>query len=287
VWLAGNDVGATVVYHWDGSFWTESVVLDGFAGTGIHVEPSGVVWVWGDAGPASYDNHPRVVRWDGAVWAESAPTEAAQAVGTFLGMHALSSSLWFVGELGGEPAAFRCDSAGWKRLPVAASVGRLDSVWMDAESNGWAVGSLSNGPLVMRWDSVIWNDSPLPTSLQKAFAKEFLFDPAVSGFGPNDVWVRGNLHWDGATWNDTGGPPLLAYWRTGPNELFGFEGSEGCGWSTTVGSSSLWSWVGSQWTRVETGLGAALLATGLPYGRFWAASADDVWVIQAPRIHAC
>jgi hypothetical protein len=95
-----------------------------------------------------------------------------------------SSDVWAGG---GSGTVLHFDGTSWS--PVSAQIPNVDSIWGSSASNVWLVGST----VVLRWNG---------SSFTKfGFGGTLL---AVSGTGPNDVWVTGETtylhHYIGTSW---------------------------------------------------------------------------------------
>jgi len=120
------------------------------------------------------------------------------------------------------------DGSGWNRVPVPAGTRVVDVAAMSA-SDAWIVGSAEGRPAVQHWDGSAWSAVAPPPSVTTATnglgADASRTFEAVAASSSSDVWAVGYderkhsepekpltfgvvVHWDGATWSDSGVPLL-------------------------------------------------------------------------------
>ncbi|MGC4119616.1 MAG: hypothetical protein QM765_34595 [Myxococcales bacterium] len=180
-----------------------------------------------------------------------------------------ADDLWAVGSAG---SMFHWDGHTWTSACRGTTV-PLEQVWGSGPDNLWAGGhfrreSTDENPfydyVLTRWDGHSWTTVPAPKDTSYG---------ALTGSGPDDVWLVGsptpdgaNLHrWDGASWTDTTSPyrKILV---TGRDDAWGTSGA------------SVDHWDGSQWTPSKTFPANVF--------RLAAASSTDVWaLLENSQIH--
>ena len=291
VWLGGW-YGALL--HWDGTAWMDFNLTEGRI-TGIAAEPSGAVWVVGDAGMAA--------RFDGTGFTiTDTGTQSDLA-----GVAAVGADQVYAVGAGGTVIFW--DGARWApvtglRLPIPESSDTrpetrdLLSVWGSGSSDVWIGGA----GVLWRWQDGTWAvvtvGSRSFTAITGTSASEVWFagsDGAVlrwnggslstvhgsSVFGaggiwvgdPNDVWVsyyHSIEHWDGNAWT----PLSLSY------SINGLSGAAaGDVWGVGTGGA-IAHWNGRTWSPAPPPAPGLTAPSQLPYGvrALWVSGANDVWL---------
>ncbi|MEZ5065044.1 MAG: FlgD immunoglobulin-like domain containing protein [bacterium] len=178
VWASGPSDGWAIgsegaIARWNGSTWTmvtSPVTTDLY---GLHGRSATDVYAVGAGGV--------ILHWDGFAWTQ-------QTSGTTLSLSAVycipGGDVWTGGRDG---VVFRSDGNGWIAEPTG-TLNRFRGVWGSSNDDVWAV---TNNGSIMHRDASGW------TNLGEHGAPDHF---AITGFGPNDVYVTGYgdiVHWDG------------------------------------------------------------------------------------------
>ncbi|MBX3159810.1 MAG: hypothetical protein KF773_27820 [Deltaproteobacteria bacterium] len=168
-----------------------------------------------------------------------------------------ATNVWAVG-FGG--TALRFDGTTWTPVSVGTTT-NLQAVWMSSASDIWIAGP-----------STIWRSTNGGTSFTATGKAGSLF--AISGTGPNDVWVTGEnanvYHWANNTWTTvkptTSTTTYYAVLALATNNV----------WVTDFypGKETL-RYNGSTWTAATT---------SIFNGGMSALSASDVWAVGATKV---
>lgn len=178
-----------------------------------------------------------------------------------LSVWAWSSSDVWVGSTSGTILHF--NGASWSQ--IIADIPRVDSIWGSSASNVYFVGSTQ----VLRW-----NGSSLSAVI--SFGGTLL---SVSGTGPNDVWVTGevtNLHrYNGTAWANSAssvGNSMWAILAIATNDVWA---------SSMVPGRDTSHYNGSRWITIKT---SPLASTGALFHSLSAEAANDVWGVGNSKI---
>jgi hypothetical protein len=202
--------------------------------------------------------------------------------------------------------AERWNGTGWQQVAMAQPATRhvlLQGVADLSSTDAWAVGFLGDvapetsspsGGLVEHWDGTRWQIASTPGSLAETLS-------AVTGTGPDDVWVAGSMnlggpppagdsaffeHFDGTSWQTVPGPPgnftedpvqVTAMAALSPSDVWavGTQNPEGFGLPGSLNLAAHWD--GKTWTVVPTpNLGNSVSQQDVPTG-VTAISANNVW----------
>jgi len=230
---------------------------------GVHVAPTGDVWLTGLAGPSF---QPEAARWDGSRWSlfqmpsqAQSPTVASNGTDVWLARTSLWR--WSAGALVELPfpTAPPFPAAGWFARQLFAVPG---AVWIFGTDSGGDV------PALLWTDGKTWRDIPLPEG--------YAGDPVLTGLGgtsDSDLWLIYDgmfvAHYDGRAWAErvalpgSGRYPIRDLWALGPDDVwvgsFHFDGTT---WKATAPIDGL----------------AEIYAT-------WAAADDDVWALSGTGLH--
>jgi hypothetical protein len=202
--------------------------------------------------------------------------------------------------------AERWNGTGWQQVAMAQPTTKhalLQGVADLGSTDAWAVGfigdvapetSSPSGGLVEHWDGTRWQIASTPGSSAETLN-------AVTGTGPNDVWVAGSMnlgapppggdnaffeHFDGTSWQTVPGPTgdfsedpidVTGLAALSPTDVWavGTQNPEGFGEPGSLNLAANWN--GQTWTVVPTpNLGNSTAQTDVPTG-VTAISANDVW----------
>ena len=276
VWAVGTEQNAQsqfvgVGYSWNGSGWTKQTNLstpaNWFALSGQGVSRG---WAVGSNGA--------VAQYDGKDWQQSNPEVVKDFRGIWIGA---ANEGWAVGT-GGK--IYKWDSLLWKPETVNTT-GDLKAIWGTTRDDVWAVGK---GGTVLHYNGMSW--SPVATGTAAVFLN------AVTGNGPNDVWIAGDevLRWDGSKWSQQTKPPTsLSTLFVEGSTVHGASGSasylfQGSSWQQTsseyinkiagrgtdlyaAGFKGVFRWNGTTWTLVYP--------TATPLLDLYYRSAQEVWAV--------
>jgi hypothetical protein len=202
--------------------------------------------------------------------------------------------------------AERWNGTSWQQVAMAQPAthhARLQAVADLGANDAWAVGftgdvnpgaTSPSGGLVEHWDGTRWQIASTPGSSAETLN-------AVTGTGPNDVWVAGSMnlgapppagdnaffeHFNGTTWQTVPGPTgdfsedpveVTAMTALSPTDVWamGVQNPELSGQPGSLNMAANWN--GTAWTVVPTpDLGNNMSQTDVPTG-VSAISANDVW----------
>lgn len=284
VWAAGFDdvcgCGGGVLYHFDGSAWTEVTGTPDLSENPLYAGWSSGpndVWVAGFG---------VVLHYDGSDWTE-------ETVGYGLPLYALtgtsSSNVFAAGALA---TVARNQGSGWTAtaLPdfevrgiwgssasevwavgggvirhrasgswtseMAPDGSNLTAVWGSAASDVWGVGEVG---AMAHYDGVGWS-SVVVDGVAETLR-------GVWGSGASDVWVVGDdgrmLHWNGAAWTPStvGSAIRFAVWGSSSSDVFAV-GADG----------DIQHWNGAAWTAMNSGTTSTLLGV-------WGSGPNDVYAV--------
>jgi len=230
------------VLHWDGEAWTRHAVGVGLPLYGITGTGAGDVFAVGDLGTIAHTT--------GGEWASMALPEPGSIYGLW---GSSDSDVWGVGEF---LIMHRTAGGSWT-TELAPDLAQLYAVWGASESDVWAAGDLG---AIVHYDGSAWStvhgDSALTLN-------------ALWGASATDVWAAGSdgalLHWDGAAWSTSaaGTDTHFGLWGSGPGDVF------------AVGDNgSIQHWDGGGWTAMNSG-------TAQPLAAVWGSGPGDVWAAGA------
>lgn len=154
--------------------------------------------------------------------------------------------------------------AAWHEMTLPAGTPRLRAIWGSSAAGTYVVGDRGT---ILRRNAEEWTRESIDVPPETAFH-------GISGTGPNDVWVVGEVrpdaggvivHWDGLAWSrrvDAGieDARLYGVWALDATHAFAV-GEQG----------TILAWEGSSWARETTDTDVRLAA-------IWGASSDDVFV---------
>jgi hypothetical protein len=218
-WAVGDESGATLAEHWDGSAWSVVPTPNpgGVGGDGLVAVAAATatdVWAVGSQ-TIGGGAQPLAERWDGSAWSVVPTPDPFPGGAGFSGVAAVDASLaWAVGagtRSDGSIAPFieRWDGTGWtveSIPPVRASTAELLGVSASAADDVWAAGFLvtrhgRHRALLEHFDGTTWSVIP-GAAIQVVLA-------AVTSRSPTDAWAVGSKgaravvaeHWDGTAWS--------------------------------------------------------------------------------------
>jgi hypothetical protein len=306
VYVVGGDVPAGaqgydgVIFHYDGSKWTE---------VRRYPQSGAMQTVWGASATNVFVGAPGgiVYRFDGTTWTAATPG----SIQYFEGIWGTSGTNVFAVTNGGE--IFHYDGTTWTASATYDQRTWFEKVWGSSASDVYAVGWINDPglgpedhfPNVYHFDGTAW--SPVDWDGQTSiFSGNSLF--GVWGTSASDVYVVGDkgsiFHFDGSNWSEVGpfsGPVNRAVVGGSANDVLvvGDYGEllhwDGASWalqsseliynlyslwgasSTSLfagGAGVILHFDGTTWTRMT---GDEL--QGYTFGSIWGASATDVYAV--------
>jgi len=235
VWITGS--GDT--FHWNGTTWTRSASV-------------GSVVRGRTAQDLVAASNVKVQAGDGTAWSSvftvGYPTLRAA-------WSATPDDVWFVGDQG---AVVRVSSG----VTTSAVLGKsgLVQVWGSSATDVWILDS--RGTLYRGSGQTF---CPVPSF---PGANPFGLSWGLSGSSAADVWVvrpgGPALHFDGATWTDTGPQPVSNVLAFAPNDA----------WAS---GSALLHWDGKAWSRPNNTFQAG---SSESFGPVWGATSGEVWTFR-------
>jgi len=267
-----------MLFHWDGTWWTELYDWERFAPSGVVNDPAGGAWVFGSrqsfTGVGTYVTVASIahVLPTRDRWEEALPAQIGTG-GHIVDMHAASDgTVWAVGQRAarGEGVVVRRIASRWYEMPFSGGV--PTSVWAVSASDAWVT---TSGLGVFHWDGAAWTNT---------WSVRYETSPGrLTGFG----WLTNGFHWNGTTWvpPDPTFPVAydVAYLRPfavsagwpGPPELLGIFGR---GTSART-YSEVWSYDGTRWTKDASPFAAFIERTGgIMTAVAGTAPDDDLWI---------
>jgi hypothetical protein len=268
VWVTGSDdVGAVLVYHWDGTTWSPAgSPSDRGYPTVLWQDPGGALWLASDSSLISM--------WDGSTWSAktTGDNRAAMTWGTDW------DNVWFLGDSlrylipqGTYVDTFSVmhwNGTAWvdTAFPYQFSDGyRINAGWSSGPDDAWLAGGHSPeaSRMLFHWNGSVWSLLG-PFGTDNAMEAEGLRDGFTSiwGAASNDIYAlapHAVFHYDGSAWTAVAGLP-------GGVSLFGSSAND----VYVINGQQLWNWNGVAWT-VET-------TTPSLCRRGWANSPTDIWL---------
>ena len=223
VWAAGLHPDSSMIVHWNGKAWTQSLTNTLGYFLGVATDSRTDAWVVGGTNWFSPSNT-LIEHWNGKAWTH-VPSPSPGGGGYLSAVTAISrTDAWAVGLIGPggngspgntTPLIEHWNGTSWKQVPcpVPASGGQLYSVSATSPTDVWAVGwtggdATTDGQqtLIEHWNGTAWTRVPSPNP---ADAGNFLH--GVAATSPADAWAVGQanytghedpliLHWNGTTW---------------------------------------------------------------------------------------
>ena len=186
-----EDPGDGVVFHYDGTTWTELEVPDGPMLNWVHGAGQ-TVWAVGESG--------RVLRFEGGAFVEEYDTGVGvQLWGVWA---AAADDVWAVGgnprDRQGAPVMVHFDGTAWSSVPVPELdrdfVTALFKVWGTSGDHAFAIGAVG---VILQWDGSTWEQVPSGTGNDLV---------SLWGRAPDDIVAVGGRsngvlgRWDGTAW---------------------------------------------------------------------------------------
>ncbi len=233
IWVAG---GYRVLWHFDGSVWTEPVLPIGTQNTGtVFGFSSDDVWLAGQYG---------VERFDGSEW-----KTVLAGVGEVSGIWGTGPSDVYVS---GDGRFLHFDGRAWTGIPTGLSTewntDRLLTVWGSATADVYVGGYDGR---ILHWDGA---------RLEEVFRERGQHVHAIHGTGPDDVFAVGTngriWHFDGTEWArmESGTDVRLnGVYALSPEEVY-----------VTGLRGTLLRWDGSAWAPAGSGTGRDLFGISAP-----------------------
>jgi hypothetical protein len=232
VWAVGLNPTGSLIVHWDGTAWSQSLSGNGFLG-GVADSSAGDVWAVGGTNWFS-PTQPLAEHWDGSSWTQ-VPVPNPAGGGYLNGVAATSSkNAWAVGLVApggpGVPAPTTPLIEHWEgrrwtiqNYQAAPNGGQLDAVAAISARNAWAVGwtgpsseGTGQQALIEHWNGTSWTwvPSPTPPGSSASFLRGVTIISARNAWAVGSAVVDGysktlTLHWDGDRWTVVPSPTPL------------------------------------------------------------------------------
>ena len=221
-WAAGLGASGSLIVHWDGSAWSQSLAGPGYFES---VAASSARDVWAVGGTNWFSPTQTLAEhWNGTSWTRV--TSPSPAGGGLLDGVAVTSprNAWAVGEAGpgpGIPSATTPLIEHWngktwtiQGYQAPAGGGHFAAVAATSPTNAWAVGSTglsSEGTgqqtLIEHWNGTVWARVPSPNVPGSTAS----FLDAVTAVSAGNAWAVGyatvggrytalTMHWNGRRW---------------------------------------------------------------------------------------
>jgi hypothetical protein len=219
-WAAGLSTNGSLIVHWNGRSWSQSLSTDGFLTSVAAASPASA---WAVGGTDWWAPDARIEHWNGKKWAP-VRNPRLDPGGYFNAVAAISATnAWAVGLVGGGPGdgtnAFdhtlieHWNGRTWTRVPSPSPLpgSGLDGIAAASATNAWAVGWTGTGPgtggtsrtLIEHWNGRTWTRVPSP-NLAPGIRTQL---HAVAVSSPRDAWAVGTTHLDGNN------QPFIAHWN--------------------------------------------------------------------------
>ena len=225
VFTQADQIGHTLIQHFDGTSWSTQASPDGPGGapqsslSGVSAVAADDAWAVGTY--VRPDNLVRtlIAHWDGVSWTRVKSPNAGQPAGGQLDdvTAVATDDVWAVGSYGqGAPSRTlieHWDGTAWSVVPspnkgpFPNSLSAIDAV---APDDIWAVGTwftkaFVDRTLTLHWDGASWQRVKSPNAGRSATANDLV---AIAAVAADDVWavgIRGlrtlTMHWDGSAWS--------------------------------------------------------------------------------------
>ena len=279
VWAAGLTTHKSLIVHWNGTAWTQSLASPGYF-NGVATDSRSDAWAVGGTNWFS-PSSTLIQHWNGTAWVH-VPSPSPDGGGYFNAVTAISrTDAWAVGLIGpggpGDPGDTtplieHWDGTSWAQVPcpVPANGGQFYSVSAtsptDVWAAGWAGGDASNDgqqTLIEHWDGTAWTLVPSPNP---PGGGNFL--KSVTATSPADAWAVGStdfanhqdpliLHWNGTAWqqvpsnSDAYDATLQSVATTSGHDAWAVGMTNPSTCSPQCGTLIL-HWNGTAWTRVPS-----------------------------------
>ena len=225
VFTEADQVGHTLIQHFDGTSWSAVASADGPGGSpqsslsGVSAVAADDAWAVGTYIRPNNLVRTLIERWDGASWTRVTSANAGQPAGGQLGdvVALATDDVWAVGSFGqGAPSRTlieHWDGTAWSVVaspnkgPFPNSLAAIDAV---APDDIWAVGTwftkaFVDRTLILHWDGASWTRVTSPNAGSPGAANDVV---GISAIAANDIWavrVRGirtlTMHWNGSAWS--------------------------------------------------------------------------------------
>lgn len=222
VWAVGLQPDSSLIVHWDGAAWSQSLAGPGYF-VGVAASSARDVWAVGGTNWFS-PTQTFAEHWNGSSWTRVRTPSPAS--GGYLNAVAATSprNAWAVGLAGPGPGVpspttpliEHWDGKHWtiQKYQVPAQGGQFDGVAATSPWNAWAVGwtgpsgeGTGQRALIEHWNGKTWTRAPIP-NLPGSSASNL---HAVTVISSDNAWAVGNatiggylktlaMHWDGKHW---------------------------------------------------------------------------------------
>lgn len=288
----GSDARSTVIWHWDGTAWTQSKSPSPGAAVnelfGVDAVSADDVWAVGRVSDVSGLCYALIEHWNGTRWSVVqgvGDTQGADQAALFAVTATGPKDVWAGGGLSSSQAIEEhWNGRRWSQVTSGGS-GAIRGLSAFAPDDAWA----ATGPGGMEhWDGTSWTT--------RGSADVSLTD--IAGAAPDDVWAVGSgghfghsFHWDGSAWTAVDVPVSKGYnfflnsvdaisatdvWAVGNKHSPYHQGNELL--------PLLKHWNGKRWTTAQRPDGSELTALQGVEG----SSSNDVWAVgigPTPILH--
>jgi hypothetical protein len=230
VFTESDQIGHTLIQHFDGTSWSTIASADGPGGapqsslSGVSAVAADDAWAVGAHIRPNNLVRTLIERWDGLSWTRVTSPNAGQPAGGQLGdVVALEADdAWAVGSYGqGAPSRTlveHWDGTSWSVVPspnkgpfpnslTAVDAVAADDIWA---AGTWFTKAFVDRTLILHWDGVSWQRVKGPNAGPTGAANDVV---DIAAMAADDVWavgVRGLrtliLHWDGVAWSAVPSP---------------------------------------------------------------------------------
>jgi hypothetical protein len=212
VWAVGLEPDSSLIVHWNGSAWSQSLTGTGYF-YGVAGSSASDVWAVGGTNWFS-PSQTFIEHWNGKTWAQ-VPSPSPSEGGYLTSVAATSSSnAWAVGLAGpgpgdGNPDGPLIEHWNGKHWTIqdfqgAGPGGQFNHVVATSPSNAWAVGSTgSQQTLIEHWNGKSWTRVASPDIGAGSYLN------GVTIISSDSAWAVGNYSADGTShtltlyWNGT------------------------------------------------------------------------------------
>ena len=228
VWAAGLHPNSSMIVHWNGKAWTQSLTNSLGYFLGVATDSRTDAWAVGGTNWFS-PSSTLIEHWNGTTWTQ-VPSPSPGGGGYLSAVTAISrTDAWAVGLIGPggngspgntTPLIEHWDGTSWTQVPcpIPANGGQLYSVSATSPTDVWAAGWTGGDAtidgqqtLIEHWNGTAWSRVPSPNP---AGGVNFL--RGVAATSPSDAWAVGNtsltshqnaviLHWNGTSWMQVSG----------------------------------------------------------------------------------
>jgi hypothetical protein len=276
-WAVGLEPSRSLIVHWNGKAWSQSLAGLGFY-YGVAAGSASDVWAVG----GTYwfrPTHTLIEHWNGTRWAR-VPSPSPSGGGLLSAAAAISpDDAWAVGYAGPGPGIpsptvpliEHWNGTTWTMadFPKPADGGQFKSVTATSATDVWVVGytgpaseGTNHKTLIEHWNGKTWTRVPSPNA-----AGGYSSLNGVAAASPDDVWAVGATnfadhqntlieHWNGKAWTLVSSPT-----PTGDAQLEGVSATQRTAWAVGMArpttcdprcTTVIEHWNGTSWTQTPS-----------------------------------